>query len=111
MFTDVFLVTTDPTRTVSQIFSSQILLKIIFSIVFHTIIYVGFFNLASFIFLGSPLSQPVNRRLVIAALTIMTLGYLGRMYHVREIYRAYQGDAAKTREHVNKLFISWVFIG
>ena len=111
MFTDIFLQTTDPNLTMTQLFRSQILLQILFSIVFHIIIYVFFFNLASFIFLGKILSNVVNQRLICFLFIIMTVGYFSRIYHVKEIHRAYTGDNVKTREHTNQLFISWVFIG
>jgi hypothetical protein len=111
MLTEVFLATTDPNLSLSQVFRTQLFVQIVLSIVFHTIIYAGFFNLMSAIFVGKALSVAINQRLATALLVIMTCGYLARTYHVKEIYRAYRGDVAKARDHVNKLFISWVFIG
>ena len=110
MFTEIFLLTTDPHLTLSQFFSYEILTQILFSIMFHTIIYVCFFNLASFIFLGKILSNVMNQRLIVSALVIMSFGYLARIYHVKDVFRAYNGDIVKTREHIQHLFVSCVFI-
>jgi uncharacterized membrane protein (DUF485 family) len=111
MFTEAFLVTTDPNVTLSQVWHSPVLVNIVAAIVFHLVIYTAFFNLASAIFTGKLLSAAINQRIVLALLVIMTGGYLARIYHVKDIYRAYRGDTARAREHVNKLFISWIFIG
>ena len=111
MFTDVFLTTTDPKLSIDQFFQGKIISKIILSILFHTVIYTAFFNLISYIFFGKMLSNKINQRLLICALLIMTGGYLARFYHVKEIYRAYNNDETRTREHINQLFISWLFVG
>jgi hypothetical protein len=76
----------------------------------HTAIYTATINLASFIFLGRVLSSQQNVRLVIALLLIMFVGYFARFYHVKDIYRAYNGDVEKTRSHLDKLYIGWIFI-
>ena len=109
MFTKLYLDTTNPKLTISQLFS-QNAFPLFISIVLHTIVYSLIFNLASFIFYGTLLSSPVNRRLIISLLIIMTFGYIARFYHVKDIYNAYDKDMEKTRNHLDKLYISWVFI-
>jgi hypothetical protein len=111
MFTDVFLTTTNPTLSIDQFFQGKIISKIALSIIFHTIIYTVFFNVISFVFFGKMLSNKINQRLLICALLIMTGGYLARFYHVKEIYNAYNHDEKRTREHINHLFITWLFVG
>ena len=111
MFTDVFLTTTNPKLTIDQFFQSKIISKIGLSIIFHTVRYTAFFNVISYIFFGKVLSNRINQRLMISALLIMTFGYLARFYHVKEIYNAYNHDEKRTREHINHLFITWLFVG
>ena len=110
MFTETFLLTTDPHLTLSQYFGYEVQKYVLFSIVFHTVIYLCFFNLTSFIFLGKILSNVVNQRIIVSALVIMSIGYLARVYNVKDIYQAYNRDIVKTREHIQHLFVSWVFI-
>lgn len=111
MFTDVFLITTDPTLPVSSLLRVRVISQIVLSIVFHTIVYMGFVNVVSYVFFGRMLSSAINQRLLVALLLIMVAGYVARMIHVRDIYRAYHQDETKSRDHINRLFISWVFIG
>ena len=110
MFTELYLKTTDPNKSLSAYFREN-LASILASVIFHTVIYVFTFNLASFIFLGRSLSSRVNTRLVLVLLFIMFFGYIGRFYHVKEIYKAYGYDKEKTRVHLDKLYIGWIFIG
>jgi hypothetical protein len=81
------------------------------SVIFHTLLYAVFLNLGSFIFQGKILSSVINIRLLGVLLLIMSLGYIGRMYHVREIYHAYGENLEKAKKHIDKFFISWVFLG
>ena len=110
MFSDLYLQTTDPRLRVSQLFQGSILVGMILSILLHTIIYASFFNLASYIFFGKLLSKMVNGRLIGSLLLIMIFGFYGRFLYVKNIYNAYNYDVAKAREHVDKFFISWVFL-
>ena len=110
MFTDVYLRTTDPTVTFSQMIRASIE-GIVLSTLFHTLIYCIFANLASYVFLGAILSSTVQFRLAISLLLIMFFGYMARFFHVKEIFQAYHHDKEKTREHLDKLYISWIFIG
>lgn len=106
MFTDVYLTTTNPRLSLNELFRINVLI----SVIFHTVLYTAFFNLASYIFLGKSLSTIVNIRLVVSLLIIMIVGFFARFLHVKEIYRAYNYDMTKTRAHLDKLYISWIFI-
>ena len=111
MLTKLYLQTTNPKLTLGQFFSAEILILIFASAIFHAIIYATALNLASYVFLGTPLSLAVNARLFVALLVIMSCGYLARFLHVKDIYQAYDYDEEATREHLNKLYIGWIFIG
>jgi uncharacterized protein YneF (UPF0154 family) len=56
------------------------------------------------------LTNAVNMRLLISLLLIMFFGFLGRFLHVKEVYKAYGGNMRLTREHLDKLYIGWIFI-
>jgi hypothetical protein len=106
MFTTLYLHTTDP-RIPWQEWPLRALVA---SIVFHTVVYAAFFNLASFVFYGHALRLDVNARLVVALLVIMTFGFLARFQHVQEIYRAFNHDLLKTRKHCDHVFLTWFFM-
>jgi hypothetical protein len=110
MFTELYLRTTNPDISLIQLMKSNGTLMLV-SIIFHTIIYLGFANLVSFIFFNSGLSYRINMRLTVVLLFIMFFGYIGRYYHVQDVYRAYKYDKQLTRAHLDKLYISWIFIG
>ena len=110
MFTETYLQTTDPKLPFSELISSRIITNILVSVVFHTILYASFVNLLNFIFTGKILSMPINYRLLLSLLVIMIFGFIARFLHVKEIYKAYNNDLDKTRKHLDKLFISWIFI-
>ena len=110
MLTKLYLDTTNPNLKFSQLFQPNIFIPMLISIVFHTVIYILFFNMASYIFFGKTLSKLVNTRLLYFLLPIMFFGFIGRFYHVKEIYRAYNGDMNKTRNHLDRLYISWIFV-
>jgi uncharacterized membrane protein (DUF485 family) len=110
MFTDIYLHTTNPNLSLTEMFEGKWTFLIIFSVIFHTILYIGFFNLISYIFTNKILSNNINSRLSIIILLIMSLGYIGRFYHVKDIFNSYKNDLSKTRAHCDKLYISWLFI-
>jgi hypothetical protein len=110
MLTDLYLQTTDPNLKFGELFNANIFPKILASVVLHTIIYVAFLNAASYIFTGKCLSKVVNSRLTTVLLVIMFFGFFARFYHVKEINRAYKGDANKVRAHLDKLYIGWIFL-
>jgi hypothetical protein len=109
MFTEIYLRTTDPNDSLYNMLKHNTS-GILLSVIFHTIIYWGFVQLVSFIFIGKWLSNSISIRLIIILLLIMFFGYIGRYYHVKDIYKAYGYDKIKTREHVDKLYIGWIFI-
>jgi len=110
MFTELYLQTTDPKLPFSEFISPPILTNLLFSVIFHTIVYASFVNLLSFIFTGKILSTSINYRLLLSLLLIMIFGFIGRFFHVKEIYKAYNNDLDKTRNHLDKLYVSWIFI-
>jgi len=110
MFTKLYLTTTDPRLPFSALVHPRMMTQIWISIIFHTLLYTGFFNLASYIFLGHILSTAVNMRILIALILIMFFGYFARYFQVKEIYKAYDYDIKKTRKHADKLYIGWIFI-
>ena len=97
MFTELYLQTTDPKLPFSQFISPPILMNILISIVFHTIVYSSFVNLLSFIFTGKILSTTINYRLLLSITLIMIFGFIARFFHVKEIYKAYGNDLDKTK--------------
>ena len=109
MFTKLYLDSTNPKLTISQLFSENIT-SIIMSVVFHTFVYALFFNIGSYIFMGSFLSRRMNIRLILALVLIMFFGYIARFYHVKDIYSAYNHDMEKVRNHLDRLYITWVFV-
>jgi hypothetical protein len=110
MFTKLYLETTNPKLTLSELFGPKILSLMILSILVHTIVYNLFCNMVSWIFFGSILSNKINMRLVLSLIIIMFFGFIGRFIHVKEIYKAYNGNMEKTREYIDKHYISWVFL-
>jgi hypothetical protein len=110
MFTKLYLDTTNPKLQFGQMFHSSIFIPMMSSLVFHTILYTLFCNMVSYIFFGKILSNVVNKRLLLFLIPIMFFGFIGRIFHVKEIYNAYNGDMVKTRNHLDKLYISWIFI-
>ena len=109
MFTELYLRSTDPEVSLIQLFKTMWNL-ILISVIFHTIVYLGFANLVSYVFFNRGLSYKINVRLSVVLLLIMFFGYIGRYYHVREVYRAYNSDRGLTRTHLDKLYIGWIFI-
>ena len=110
MFTELYLQTTNPKLTLTQLFSPGLLGRILVSALFHAIVYSAFLNTVSYAFTGNPLSMDINARLFVVLIAIMSFGYLARYVHVKDIYRAYNHDEEATREHLDKLYIGWIFI-
>lgn len=110
MFTKLYLDTTNPKVQFSQLLQQPIFVEIIASVIFHTIIYVLFLNMAHFIFFRKILSNETNKLLLMALISIMFFGFFARFAHVKDIYKAYNGDMTKTRAHLDNLYISWIFI-
>jgi hypothetical protein len=110
MFTKLYLDSTNPNLRFDQLFDSSIFFVMILSVVVHTIIYTLFTNMVSWIFFGKILSKQINKRLLLSLILIMFFGFIARFIHVKEIYNAYNGNMEKTRNHLDKLYISWIFI-
>lgn len=110
MLTDLYLKTTDPNIYFMEMFDKITLTEIIISTLFHTFVYTLFLNLVFFIFTGKFLSNVINARLVASLIVIMFFGFFARFFHVKEIYKAYNYDLVKTRNHLDKLYIGWIFI-
>jgi len=110
MFSDLYLITTNPRLTWSEVFTPPVVKLIVCSILFHTVVYTLFFNLASFVFVGAPLSWSINRRMIGSLLIIMAAGFVARFFHVKEVYGAYQNNLEKTRNHLDQLYIGWIFL-
>jgi hypothetical protein len=109
MFTELYLSTTNPNISLSKMISQNSILLLI-SIIFHTIMYMSFVNIVSYIFFDRLLSMKINNRLFVVLFVIMTFGYIARFYHVKDVYQAYNKDMIKTRNHLDKLYIGWIFI-
>lgn len=110
MFTDLYLQTTNPKLSFRDLFHHDIFTNIVLSVLFHTALYIGFCNAVSYIFLGRFLKQIVMIRLVLFLLVVMFFGFFARFIHVKEVYKAYHDNLVKTREHLDKLYIGWIFI-
>jgi H+/Cl- antiporter ClcA len=110
MLSKLYLETTNPKLHLSQMFNYTILIPMIISIIFHTIIYILFCNMVSYIFLDKILSSKINKKLLFFLILIMFFGFFGRFYHVKDIYKAYNGNMEKTRNHLDKLYITWIFV-
>lgn len=110
MFTDLYVKTTNPTLGFYECFTFITAANILLSIIFHIVIYVGFANLVGYIFTGRQLSNKINIRLIGALFFIMFTGFFGRFYHIKEIYRTYNGDIEKARRHIDQHYNSWVFL-
>jgi hypothetical protein len=106
MFTKLYLDTTNPKLKFYELFQQSILVPMIISILFHTVVYIAFFNLANYIFFGKILSNKVNIRLTLSSLLIMIFGFIGRYYHVKEVYQEYNENMEKTRDYLDKLYIT-----
>jgi hypothetical protein len=111
MFTKLFLETTDPSLAWKKFFGLNIFSMIIISIIFHTILYTLFCNLVSYIFYGKIMSKNINIRLISSLILIMFFGYIGRLWHVKEAYNAFNYNSEKTKNYVQSHYNSWVFIG
>jgi hypothetical protein len=109
MFTDLYIETTNPHLTIKQFLSQILLIKMGSSVIFHTLIYAGSINLFYYIFSGNFLSSLINTRILLFLLIVMSLGFLGRFYHVKEIYSAYKNQT-QAKEYVDKTYITWYFL-
>jgi hypothetical protein len=110
MFTELYLQTTNPKLEFSELFHFRIMYPLLVSVLFHTILYISFCNLVSYIFIKKALSSGTNKKLILFLIPTMFFGFFARFFHVKEIYKSYGGDMVKTRNHLDRLYISWIFI-
>jgi len=110
MFTKLYLDTTNPKLEFHELFDKKILFPMILSVLFHTIVYFSFLNIVSYIFFGTILTNKINNRLLFFLIIIMSFGFIGRYFHAKEIYNAYNSDILKTTNYLDKHYISWVFL-
>ena len=103
MFTDLYVETTNPKLTLSEFLSVRLLNKMAASVLFHTILYVVALNMVSYVF-GDTLSLDVNIRLSIFLVLVMAIGFVARVYRVKELYH-YGG-----KEYVDKAYMTWYFL-
>jgi len=111
MSTKLFLETTNPKLTWKEVVKKNIIFSIFLSIILNTTIYTIILNLTSYIFLGRILNNKINIRLIMVLIIIMIFGYIGRIMHSKEVYKAFHGDEKKTREFLNQHYNSWIFMG
>jgi len=111
MFTKLFLQTTDPKLDWSTFFSTPIMVMVILSIIFHTILYTAFLNIASFVFLNKFLNKQINARLICCLFLIMFFGYIGRLWHSKETLQDFSNNYEKAKYYLQQHYNSWIFIG
>jgi hypothetical protein len=111
MFTEVYLRTTDPDFKLIQFLEPRLFFMTLLSIITHAIVYICFINLVYYCFTNRFCSSKTNVRLFSILGLIMFPGYIGRVLHIKDVYKAYHYDKEKTRIHVNQHYNSWIFIG
>lgn len=109
MFTKLYLDTTNPKHSLSDFLHPTILIPMMISIIFHTIVYSLFVNMINWIFFGNVLSPKINKRMITCLIPIMILGFIGRFFHVKDVFNAYK-NMEKTKNHLDQLYVSWIFI-
>jgi hypothetical protein len=110
IFTSLYLKTTNPQLTSKEFFSPLLIIEMLLSVLFHTALYTGFFNLVNYIYYGRLLSLTINKRMIISLIIIMIVGFYGRFLHVKDVYKAYNYNMEKTRKHLDTLYIGWIFV-
>ena len=111
MSTKLFLETTNPKLTWTEVVKKKLLFSIFLSIILNTTVYTIILNLTSYVFLGKILNNKINIRLIMVLIIIMIFGYIGRIMHSKEVYKAFHGDEKKTRKFLNQHYNSWIFLG
>ena len=113
MCTDLYIITTDPHTRLIDLFRPGVFALMLFSILIHTVLYVAFFNLASYVFYGKRLNNAINSRMIISLVIIMFSGFFGRLMHVKEVYASFQKknkSIEEAKEYVDKHYASWIFM-
>ena len=110
MFSSLYLKTTNPHLQWRELIQPPLLFQIIGSALFHTVVYTLFANLVFYIFFNRILSNNVNLRLTVSLLIIMYFGFFARWMHVKDVFNSYNQNIEKTRNHLDKQYITWIFI-
>ena len=113
MCTELYIVTTDPHTRLIDLFRPSVFGLMLCSILIHTVLYVAFFNLGSYVFYGKRLNNTINKRLIGSLVIIMFLGFFGRLMHVKEVYAGFRKknkSAEEAKEYVDKHYSSWIFM-
>ena len=105
MFTKLYLDTTQPGQKPWELLKDQ---RVYTSALIHTILYMG---LALFVASVFKIKKIDLLNLFILSMTIQVLGYPARAWHVNQIYNTYGDNIEAAREHINKQYITWFFIG
>lgn len=108
MFTDVYKKTTSPNVTVEKALRSP---QVWASVSFHTLMYYIFVYIIYWAFVGKGLPVGVSQRVLIVLGLTMIFGYIARVMFIKQIYKSYGYDTLAAREHIDKHFIHWIFIG
>ena len=110
-FSNIFFETIDPKTDYKRLFSTDIAL----SILFHSILYlIILFFVAKFA--NMKITNNGWKRITLILLVIMTLGYFGRLYRSKSIYKSLMLEGSseneareKTKELMNKAYFVFYF--
>ena len=105
MFTNLYIDTTQPDQDPTLLLRDQ---RIYISAFVHTMIYIFIIAMIASIFSVKKIDYT---KLFVFSMLIQIIGYPARAWHVNQIYEAYGEDQKSAREHIDKQYISWVFIG
>lgn len=108
MFTKLYRDTTQPGIRPWSLLRDN---RVYISAAVHTVLYLALTILISQVFRGRGLKPSVVSSFIIVSMLIQILGYPARAWHVNEIYNAYDKDNEGAREHVDKCYITWFFMG
>lgn len=112
LLTNLYFKTTNPETKFKELLSVDVLL----SILFHTISYLILVKMFSFIF-KLKISNNAYLRLSIFLILIMILGYIGRLYRSKKIYKYYLNYYDKdnanlfTKQLINQGYFKFYFLG
>ena len=113
MFSKLFFETTAPESEYSRLLS----LDVLFSILFHSVLYILFFHLVGYIF-NIKFSKETCMKLFIAFIVIMVVGYPARLMRVKCLRNTLMGYGfdEKTARHIavsmmNNGYFTWFFMG
>jgi len=111
MFTEVFIQTTNPNFKITDFLQPNIAFKTFISIITHAIIYTFTFNLGYYCIKNKFFNYDVNKRFLFVLILFMIFGYIGRVLHIKDVYKGFNYNLDKTSSYVNQHYNSWIFIG